>query len=391
MSKTVAFVPVRGGSKSIPGKNIKSFCGRPLVYWVLNELNKSVSIDEVILATDSLEIKNVVESFKFSKVIIYDRDKLNADDFSSTESVMLEYFNYQKNLHDEDTFILVQATSPFTQASDFESALHEMKASQSESLLSCARTKRFFWNKEGTPINYDYNNRPRRQDFDGELLENGAFYINKVGNIKKSKNRLSGKICVYEMPEYTVVEIDEIEDWIVAESIMKKIQLPVEKCKIKLFLTDVDGVLTDAGMYYSAAGDEMKKFNTKDGKGIELLRNAGVKTGIITSENTQIVSNRAKKLKVDYLYQGAVSNKLDLIKEICKEENIGLENVAYIGDDINDYEALSHVGLKACPNDAVQSTKEINDIIILETKGGSGAVREYAELILKLINDKENI
>jgi len=385
MPKNIAFVPVRGGSKSIPGKNIKSFCGRPLVYWVLNELNQSRSIHEIVLATDSSEIKKVVEGFNLSKVVLYDRDQHNANDFASTESVMLEYINSRQNLNDEDTFILVQATSPFTQSLDFESALNEMKSSQSESLLSCARTKRFFWNKDGTPINYDFKNRPRRQDFEGELVENGAFYINKVGNIKKSHNRLSGKICVYEMPEYTSVEIDEIEDWIIAESIMKKIQLPLEKCKIKLFLTDVDGVLTDAGMYYSASGDEMKKFNTKDGKGIELLRNAGIKTGIITSENTGIVTNRAKKLKVDYLYQGAVSNKLDIINEICRQENIGLENVAYIGDDINDYQALSQVGLKACPNDAVSKIKGINEIIILESKGGCGAVREYAELILESI------
>ena len=196
MPKNIAFVPVRGGSKSIPGKNIKSFCGRPLVYWVLNELNQSRSIHEIVLATDSAEIKKVVEGFNLSKVVLYDREQQNADDFASTESVMLEYINYQQNVNDEDTFILVQATSPFTQSLDFESALNEMKSSQSESLLSCARIKRFFWNKDGTPINYDYYNRPRRQDFEGELVENGAFYINKVGNIKKYQNRLSGKICV---------------------------------------------------------------------------------------------------------------------------------------------------------------------------------------------------
>ena len=382
MPKTISFVPVRKGSKSIPGKNIKSFCGKPLVYWVLSELSKSDIIDEIVLATDSLEIKKVVEGFNLSKVVFYDRNKQNANDLATTESAMLEYINYQRNLNDDDTFILVQATSPFTQSLDFEYALEKMKNTQSDSLLSCARIKRFFWNKEGTSINYDYHNRPRRQDFEGELMENGAFYINKVGNIKKYKNRLSGKICIYEMPEYTSVEIDEIEDWIVAESIMKKIQMPLEKSKIKLFLTDVDGVLTDAGMYYSAGGDELKKFNTKDGKGIELLKNAGIKTGIITSENTKIVNYRAKKLKVDYLYQGAVNNKLEIINEICKKENIGLENVAYIGDDINDFEALSNVGLKACPNDAVSAIKEINEIIILESKGGCGAVREYVERIL---------
>lgn len=379
MSKTVAFVPVRGGSKSIPGKNIKLFCGKPLVYWVLNELNKSDSIDIVVLATDSTEIKNVVESFHLSKVIVYDRDEQNADDFASTESVMLEYINYQQNLHDEDTFMLVQATSPFTQSSDFESALKEIEVTKSESLLSCARMKRFFWKKEGIAINYDFNNRPRRQDFDGELVENGAFYINTIGNIKKHKNRLSGKICVYEMPEYTSVEIDEVEDWIVAESIMKKILSPKEKLNIKLFLTDVDGVLTDAGMYYTEFGDELKKFNTRDGKGFELLRNAGVKTGIITSEDTNIVTNRAKKLKVNFLFQGAGNDKFKIISKLCDLEKISLDEIAYIGDDVNDLELLSNVGLAACPQNAVDEIKGIQNIHILNAKGGEGAVREFIE------------
>ena len=383
MSKTVAFVPVRGGSKSIPGKNTKLFCGKPLVYWVLNELNQSRSIGEIVLATDSLEIMEVVEGFNLSKVIIYERNAQNADDFASTESAMLEYINYQKNLNDEDTFILVQATSPFTQSLDFESALQEMKNTESDSLLSCARMKRFFWNKEGSPINYDFNSRPRRQDFEGELVENGAFYISNIGNIKKHKNRLSGKICVYEMPEYTSVEIDEVEDWIVAEFIMKKILHPVKELNIKLFLTDVDGVLTDAGMYYTEQGDEIKKFNTRDGKGFELLRNAGVKTGIITSENTTIVSNRAKKLKVDFLFQGAGNDKFKIISKLSTDENISLDEIAYIGDDVNDFELLSNVGLAACPKDAVDAIKGINNIIILDAKGGFGAVREYVERILK--------
>jgi N-acylneuraminate cytidylyltransferase len=119
------------------------------------------------------------------------------------------------------------------------------------------RTKRFFWNENGTPINYDYKNRPRRQDFDGMLMENGAFYISSIGNIKKYKNRLSGKIAIYEMPEYTAIEIDEEDDWIIAEKLMQKYILQPKKSskKIKLFLSDVDGTLTDAGMYYGNNGE----------------------------------------------------------------------------------------------------------------------------------------
>jgi 3-deoxy-D-manno-octulosonate 8-phosphate phosphatase (KDO 8-P phosphatase) len=156
---------------------------------------------------------------------------------------------------------------------------------------------------------------------------------------------------------------------------------------IKLFLSDVDGVMTDAGMYYTESGDEFKKFNTHDGMAFQLLREAGIKTGIITTENTKIVERRATKLKVDYLYQGkGFGNKLQAAKEICEKENITLQEVAYIGDDINCIELLQSVGVAACPNNAVKSVKQINGIIQLGKSGGDGAVREFVEMIL--INKK---
>jgi len=215
-------------------------------------------------------------------------------------------------------------------------------------------------------------------------MENGAFYINTVKNILKYKNRLSGKILTFEMPEYSAVEIDEEDDWLIAESLMRKhiLNKAKETSFIKLFLTDVDGVLTDAGMYYSERGDELKKFNTHDGMAFELLRNAGVKTGIITSESTNLVTRRAEKLKVDFLYQGVKGkNKLDAVNEICENLNISLDEVAYIGDDVNCYEILSHVGCVACPSDAVNRIKSIPNINIMNLKGGEGCVREFVELI----------
>ena len=186
------------------------------------------------------------------------------------------------------------------------------------------------------------------------------------------------------MDEFTAIEIDEDDDWIIAEKLMKKhILIDNNKQDIKLFLSDIDGTLTDAGMYYSEDGNELKKFNTHDGKGFELLRKNGVKTGIITSENTQIVKNRADKLKVDYLYQGLEhKGKLNVAKEICAKEGIQINNVAYIGDDVNCKELLEKVGLAACPKNSMQEIKEIPNIIKLEKKGGDGAVREFIELIL---------
>ena len=152
--------------------------------------------------------------------------------------------------------------------------------------------------------------------------------------------------------------------------------------KIKLFATDVDGTMTDAGMYYTEDGIELKKFNFRDGMGFKLLREAGIKTAIITSETSAMVKKRADKLKVDYLSMGSWE-KLDFVKNICKDLDITLDEVAYVGDDINDIELLQAVKYKACPNDAVKKVKEIEDIIILENKGGEGAVREFIELFLE--------
>jgi N-acylneuraminate cytidylyltransferase len=380
--KTIAFIPVRGGSKSIPLKNVKLFCGQPLVYWAAKAAQYAPEVDEIIIATDSDAIKQAVSDFKFSKLKVFERSSENADDSSSTESVMLEYIN-NKQLGASDIFILIQATSPFLLATDLSKGIQQLRTSKSDSLLSCASVKRFFWNDSGQPLNYDFKNRPRRQDFDGTLIENGAFYINTVSNIKTYKNRLSGAIEVYKMPEYTMTEIDEPDDWVYAEYLMKKHVLSNEKKEIKLFLTDVDGVLTDAGMYYSENGDELKKFNTHDGKGLELLRNANIKTGIITSENTKIVERRAKKLKVDFLYQGKEhGGKLEVANAICKSLGIALDEVAYIGDDVNCYELLSNVGYAACPSNAVDKIKSIPNIFILNTKGGEGAVRAFVDKIL---------
>ena len=376
----IAFIPARRGSKSIPLKNIKMFCGKPLLYWSLKSLQDSKSIDIIHLATDSVDIESIVNSFSFSKVVIYKRDDKNAKDESSSESVMLEFLN-KSNYKDNDLFLLVQATSPFTKTSDFDNAIQALNQGSKDSLLTCVRTKKFFWSNENLPINYDINKRPRRQDFDGVLMENGAFYINSVGNIKKDSYRLSGEIAIHEMDNFTSIELDSIDDWKFAESLMYRYILknPPSK-KIKLFLTDVDGTLTDAGMYYGENGEEFKKFNTHDGKGFELLKSAGIKTGIITSENTNIVENRAKKLKVDFLIQGAKNKaKLEAIKTICLKEGVSIDNVAYIGDDINCKDLLEQVGLAACPLNAVTEIKNIPNIIHINKKGGDGAVRDFID------------
>lgn len=217
----IAFIPARCKSKSIAFKNIKNFCGKPLVFWSIDALQSCKNIDKIYVATDCDEISNIVNGFNFSKVEVYDRDPKNADDFASTESVMLEFIS-KNNFKDSDLFILVQATSPLTQTKDFDEALQTMKYHNANSILTCVRTNRFFWKNDATSLNYDYRKRPRRQDFEGTLMENGAFYINSIGNIKKDRNRLSAKVAIHVMEEFTSIEIDEEDDWGFAESLMQK-------------------------------------------------------------------------------------------------------------------------------------------------------------------------
>ncbi|MEO9965621.1 MAG: HAD hydrolase family protein [Reichenbachiella sp.] len=379
----IGFVPVRIGSKGIPKKNIKPLAGKPLIYWCLKALQDSVEIDQIWVASDSDEIDQVVLNFNFTKVKLFRRSEVNAQDQASTESVMLEFLE-QTSPDPKSNFMLVQATNPFITASAISDGFALLAESDCDSVLSASSSKRFFWNSNGTPLNYDYQKRPRRQDFDGLLMENGAFYINTVENIMVSKNRLSGRIQVVEMPEYSGYEIDEPDDWGIVEQLLyRNILSKKESNKIKLLASDVDGVLTDAGMYYTETGDEMKKFNTRDGKGFELVRNQGIKTAIITSETTEIVANRAKKMKIDYLKQGASGGgKLEAIKSICEKEQISLDEVAYIGDDVNCKEILMNVGLAACPQDAVDSIKQLPNINLLPVKGGEGVVRYFIDYLI---------
>lgn len=225
----VAFIPVRGGSKSIPLKNIKPINGKPLVYWTVKAACECKDIDIVYVATDSDAIKEKIEEFKheydcFSKIQVIDRSAESASDTASTESAMLEF----AEKYEFDNIVLVQATSPLIKSSDLDRGFDLFLEEGTDSVLSAVRQKRFNWkvNSDGTaePSNYDVFNRPRRQEFDGYLVENGAFYITSKQDLLASKNRVSGKIKIVEMDEATYFEIDEPSDWIIIEALMKREQ-----------------------------------------------------------------------------------------------------------------------------------------------------------------------
>ena len=149
---------------------------------------------------------------------------------------------------------------------------------------------------------------------------------------------------------------------------------------IKILLTDVDCVLTDGGMYYTSNGDVMKKFYTRDGMGVNMLRRKGIPTIIVTKEKTQMVKKWAKKMNIEYLYDG-IQQKETILKIISKKYNVKNSEIGYIGDDINDIELLKMVGFSATPKDGVLEAQKIVHYIC-KKNGGEGAFREVADIVL---------
>ena len=388
MEKYVALIPARGGSKSIPLKNIKYIAGKPLIYWTIEAALACSMIDRVYLSTDSIEIKNVAEQITDRRFEVIERNPETATDIASTESVILGF----SKEYDFQNIILIQATSPLLQSADLSRAIEIYEQKKVDSLLSLVEQKRFIWQEctDGfvTPLNYDPLQRPRRQDFDGYLVENGAFSITSKEALEYTKCRISGNIAHYKMPEETYFELDELFDWIIVEQLLITRQKSTQSLNqhlknIKLLITDVDGVMTDCGMYYSENGDELKKFNTRDGMAIQLLREQNIKTAIITKENTNIVKQRAEKLKFDEVFQG-IEDKMAVLESLKNKYGFAYSEIAYIGDDINDISVLKRVGFSFCPHDAVDDVKKICTTIAKE-KGGNGVIREFYEL-MKLCN-----
>ena len=379
--KKIGIIPLRKDSKGIPGKNKKKMAGRPLFSWVLTEAIFS-DLDAVYVFTNDTEIISYVEREYFwtNKVFALLRNEENANDTASTESTMLE-FSAQIN-HDYAVLCLLQATSPLTLAADINTALDKIIIEKYDSALTVVNTHRFTWNSDGTPQNYDVFNRPRRQDFEGLLIENGAVYATQKELFLASKNRVSGTIGLVKMSEETLMEIDSLSDWGIVENLLMERQKEM-KChqRIDYLVLDVDGVFTDGGVYYSKEGEMSKKFDMRDGMGLEILRENNVEVITLTSENSALVVQRMLKLQIKDAFFG-VKDKYSFLKQFLTVKNSSFGAVAYVGDDVNDLTNICSAGLSFAPANATAIVK-LNADFVLGTASGAGAIREVCEMVLK--------
>lgn len=380
--KSVGIIPLRAGSKGIPNKNKKKLLGRPLFTWVLTEAIFS-NLDLVYVYTDDKEILQYLEdNFSWAdKVTGLTRSSESASDKASTEIAMFEFA--EKINFDFDLICLLQATSPLTTSKNINDAIDKQIYGDYDSVLSVVPTKRFIWNKDGTSINYDFKKRPRRQDFEGLLMENGAIYISTKESFIENKNRIGGKIGRIEMEEDSLMEIDEPNDLVLVQELLKNRILQTNQGfnKIKALFLDVDGVFTDANVAVSNNGEFSKLFSVRDGMGLSLLKDANIEVFVITSENSEVVAQRMKKLGIKNTYLG-IKDKYSFLQYLLSEKEYEKTNIAYLGDDINDMSNILSCGLGMCPNDAELAIINIADIV-LKNKGGERVIREACEFILK--------
>jgi N-acylneuraminate cytidylyltransferase len=374
----IAYMPLRGGSKSIPGKNIRPLAGKPLFAWALGAALDSGCFEAVWAGTDDDDIQRAVERQFADRVNVFRRSAANCTDEASTESALREFAAASQF----DVLCTIQGTSPLTTPEDFIAARRRFESEQADSLLTATRIRRFYWSDDARPLNYDPRQRPRRQEFPGSLMENGAFYFTRRVVLDSTGNRLGGRITIHEMGPESATEIDEPADWSLVERMLRQRRGATTRslAGIRALVVDVDGTLTDGGMYYDAGGEAMKKFNTRDAQGLKQLEAAGFEVAVVTAEMSKAVDARIRKLGIRHYVPG-VTDKRAALTALAAQWGCSLQQIAYVGDDVNDLPAFEVAGFACCPADAVDAIRERADYVATRA-GGAGAVREVCESLL---------
>ncbi|MFA4971021.1 MAG: acylneuraminate cytidylyltransferase [bacterium] len=376
----ICIIPARGGSKQVKRKNVRLMCGKPLIYYTIEHAKRSNLIDKIYVSTEDSEISAVAK--KCGSGVIVRPESLAADDTSS-EAVLqhaLEHIEGQGVA--VDLVVFLQCTSPLRNEGDIDRAIKRVRDEGADSLLSVTSSKDYLW-KTGVngpeSINYDYRNRQRRQDCPSQWRENGSIYIFKPDILKRYKNRLGGKIAIYEMDYWSSFEVDTAEDWRLCEWIMSagKSRLPLPRMP-RIIVTDFDGVMTDNRVLVDSDGTEHVACSRADGMYISILRNLGVEVVVLSSEKNDVVKRRCEKLGVK-CYSGCDS-KLNTFKAILADYGMTKDDAVYVGNDLNDLDCIRSAGWGLAVSDSADEVLRFADAV-LESKGGQGVFREIAALI----------
>jgi N-acylneuraminate cytidylyltransferase len=382
---TIAIIPARSGSQGIRDKNVRSFCGVPLVVRTIQAAKSAKSVDRVIVSTDSESYASICREAG-AEVVMRPDDLSNST--ASSESALLHVLNtiQAKGEPLPQWCVFLQCTSPFTRAEDIDGLVRVVRENEADSGFTAVRAHKFLWRvAEGgfaQGVNHDKAVRLRRQDRESEFVENGAAYVMRTEGFLEHKHRFFGKTVLHEVPEYQGFEIDSEEDWQIAETVFRKCAGNMRSSRLpadpQLVVFDFDGVFTDNRVLVDQDGRESVFCDRGDGMAIEWLNRSGIPGLILSKERNPVVAARAKKVGLPVAQ--AVDGKAEFLKQWCAEEGVDLAKVIYIGNDLNDVECFEIVGCAVAVGDAVPEVKEAADAV-LSRPGGCGAIRELIEMI----------
>jgi YrbI family 3-deoxy-D-manno-octulosonate 8-phosphate phosphatase len=389
--QSIAIIPARGGSKAIPGKNVKSLAGRPLVAHTIVAARAARRVEAVYVSTDSPQIAEVAQ--RFGAEVIWRPAELSGDSASS-ESALLHSLGELETSSRLSAPLLtfLQCTSPLTRSEDIDGAIEKLEVEQADTCLAVTRFHYFLWGEDATGargINHDKSVRELRQQRTPQYLEAGSIYVMKVDGFRAAKHRFFGKTALFEVPPETIQEIDDPVDFDVAEL---KLGLAERQASrrllpkdLKAIAMDFDGVFTDNTVYLDEAGREQVRCHRGDGLGLELLRQQGYELVIVSKEKNQVAGARARKLMIPIHF--GVDDKLPLFERWLAERGLALAQSVYVGNDVNDVECLRAAGCGVAVADAHPDAKAAADLILTRA-GGRGALRELSDLILSTRGSK---
>jgi len=384
----LTIIPARGGSKGIPGKNIKLLRGKPLIAYSIEASLNARTITRTIVSTDDNKIAEI--SRKAGAEVSIRPAEISGDKAPSEAALLhvLDELERNENYH-PDIVVFLQCTSPLTISEDIDGVVSELVNEKADSAFSAIRFYHFLWHRQqqgAEGINHDKNLRPMRQDREEQFLENGAIYTFRTEGFRRSRHRFFGNTAIFEMPPYRCLEIDEPYDFELAEEALKRqtkksveMSLPED---IAALVMDFDGVFTDNSVYVMENGLEAVRCNRGDGLGLSMLKRTGLPLFVLSTETNPVVSARCRKLGIPVL--DSVSDKLPALRDWAFKAGIPLEKIIFVGNDINDLECINEVGCGVAVADAVPEVLSCANIV-LSSKGGYGALREISELILKRI------
>lgn len=378
----LTIIPARGGSRGIPGKNIRDVAGQPLIAWTIQAAQQAKQTHHIVVSTDDQAIAETARQYG-AEVIM--RPAELAGDSASSESALIhavESWTVQHGYR-PDGILFLQCTSPLTAPEDMDAVISKISEEQADCALTVTPFHYFLWKNEkeqAVGINHHAGVRPLRQEREPQFIETGAAYAMKTDGFLENKHRFFGRIALVEMPAERVLEIDDPPDLERADYLLRlrapsKSGLPTP-CLGVVF--DFDGVFTDNSVYVDENGRESVRCHRGDGMGITQLKKCGIPILVLSSEENPIVTHRCKKLNIECIHHCA--NKWPVLKEWAKKQAIDIRQIAYVGNDINDIECLQKAGCGVAVADAAESAKQAADIILIHN-GGHGAVREMCDLI----------